>query len=277
MRLPVTPSLSTRDGISAKNARLTNCLKESKQGGDKAVIRPGLKLSDTYSGLGSGLIVFDGRLLVIYDDTVTDIKEDSFPWPLDSAQWAAGTTYGFGDAVWYLGNLWFSASGSNTGNTPGTGTSWRRSYEIPAWDSGTTYAIGDPVDYNGTRYYSLAPSNTNKNPASTPVWSTSAPGTSRYRANITTLGLTGAGNPGAECASAAAAAFSAYSTATAMISCATKNVGTQQWYSYVGIEVRPGFGTYVRATQYVDPVPNNCSGTPTDMGTIDIGTVTQTV
>lgn len=176
MRLPVVPELSTKDGVSNKNARLTNCLKESKQGGNKAVVRPGLELSDTYSGLGNGLIVFDGRLLVVYDDTVTDVVEDSFPWPLDSSDWSAGTTYTFGDAVWYNGEMWFSAASGNVGNTPGTGTSWRRSYEIPAWDSGTTYTTGSPVSYGGVTYYYWGSSGSNQSPGSNPtLWRIVAP------------------------------------------------------------------------------------------------------
>lgn len=191
MRLPITPQISTKDGVSAKNARLTNCLKEVKKTGEKAVVRPGLVLSDTYAGLGNGLIEFDGRLLVVYDDTVTDVEEDSFPWPLDSDPWASGTTYDFGDAVWYNGNMWFSTEGSNTGNTPGSGTEWERSYEIPEWDSGTTYTVGEPVRSGGVTYYLYASSSTNQTPASNPtLWRTTAPnlnltmGAVSYSANI---------------------------------------------------------------------------------------------
>lgn len=280
MRLPVVPGISTKDGTSNKNARLTNCLREKTQPADKAVIRPGLVTSDTYSGLGNGLIPFDGRLLVIYDDTVTDIEEDSFPWPLDSAQWAAGTTYGFGDAVWYLGNLWFSASGSNTGNTPGTGTSWARSYEIPEWDSGTTYAIGDPVTYGGVTYYSMAPSNSGNNPSSSPQWSTTAPTASRYRVNVNLVAALNATTPGPECASAEAAASAWFGTATTFKSCATKAVGTYNWVTYSGVETRNVFGTptiFVRVNQWSDPTPFDCSGTQVDNGIIDGGKVAQTV
>ncbi len=182
MRLPITPQLSTKDGVSAKNARLTNCLKESKKGGDKAVIRPGLVLSDTYSGIGNGLIPFDGRLLVIYDDTVYDIEEDSFPWPLDSAPWDAATTYGYGETVWYGGVLLFSQTSWNIGNTPGgSSTYWARSYETPEWDEDATYAIGDPVTYGGVTYYSYSDSNVGNTPTGTSsLWGTSAPPATRY-------------------------------------------------------------------------------------------------
>lgn len=280
MRLPITPQVSTKDGTSNKNARLTNCLKEAKKSGDKAVIRPGLVLSDTYSGLGNGLIEFDGRLLVVYDDTVTDVVEDSFPWPLDSDPWASGTTYNFGDAVWYNGAMWFSTEGSNTGNTPGTGTEWARSYETPEWDEDATYAIGDPVTYGGVTYYSLAPSNTGQNPSTSPQWSTTAPTTSRYRVNVNLIGALNATTPGPECASEAAAASAWFGTATTFKSCATKAGGTNNWVSYAGVETRNVFGTpttFVRVTQFTDPAPADCSGTPVNGGTIDGGKVAQTV
>lgn len=280
MRLPVVPPISTKDGLSNKNARLTNCLKEIKKGGEKAVVRPGLVLSDTYSGLGNGLIEFDGRLLVVYDDTVTDVVEDSFPWPLDSDPWASGTTYNFGDAVWYNGAMWFSTEGSNTGNTPGTGTEWARSYETPEWDEDATYAIGDPVTYGGVTYYSLAPSNTGQNPSTSPQWSTTAPTTSRYRVNVNLIGALNATTPGPECASEAAAASAWFGTATTFKSCATKAGGTNNWVSYAGVETRNVFGTpttFVRVTQFIDPAPADCSGTPVNGGTIDGGKVAQTV
>lgn len=275
MRLPVVHQISTKDGTSNKNARLTNCLKEAKKSGDKAVIRPGLVLSDTYSGLGNGLIEFDGRLLVVYDDTVTDVVEDSFPWPLDSDPWASGTTYNFGDAVWYNGAMWFSTEGSNTGNTPGTGTEWARSYETPEWDEDATYAIGDPVTYGGVTYYSLAPSNTGNNPSTSPQWSTTAPTASRYRVNSKSIAALNATTPGPECASRAAAASAWFGTATTFISCATKSTGN--WVTYYGIEDRGGFGVFVRVNQWTDPTPFDCSGSPTNMGVVDAGTIVQTV
>lgn len=281
MRLPITPQVSTKDGTSNKNARLTNCLKEAKKSGEKAVVRPGLVLSDTYAGLGNGLIEFDGRLLVVYDDTVTDVEEDSFPWPLDSDPWSAAVLYDTGDAVWYLGAMWFSTIGSNTGNTPGTGTSWSRSYETPVkppWDSGTSYAIGDAVSYGGITYYSMSPSNSGNNPSTSPQWSTTAPGVSRYRVNINSIAALNATTPGPECASASAAASAWYGTATTFKSCATKV--SNNWVTYAGVETRDVFGTpttFVRVTQFSDPTPFDCSGTPFNGGTIDGGRVAQTV
>lgn len=70
MRLPITPQLSTKEGTSNKNARLTNCLKESKKTGDKAVVRPGLVPDAQASGVGNGLVAFNGELVSVYGATL---------------------------------------------------------------------------------------------------------------------------------------------------------------------------------------------------------------
>lgn len=70
MRIPVVAQISTKDGVSNKNARLTNCLKESKKGGDKAVVRPGLVLDAQASGVGHGLVVFNNELVSVYGATL---------------------------------------------------------------------------------------------------------------------------------------------------------------------------------------------------------------
>lgn len=70
MRLPITPQISTKDGLSNKNARLTNCLKEVKKSGEKAVVRPGLVLDAQASGVGNGLVVFNNELVSVYGATL---------------------------------------------------------------------------------------------------------------------------------------------------------------------------------------------------------------
>ena len=70
MRLPVVPPISTKDGLSNKNARLTNCLKEVKKGGEKAVVRPGLVLDAVASGVGHGLVAFNNELISVYGATL---------------------------------------------------------------------------------------------------------------------------------------------------------------------------------------------------------------
>lgn len=185
MRIPVTSQLSTKEGTSNKNARLTNCLKESKKSGDKAVIRPGLVTSDTYTGIGSGLIPFDGRLLLIYDDTVYDDVLETFPWPLDSSPWASGTTYTYGDAVWYNGTMYFSQTSGNIGNTPSSSSEWGESYAPAEWDAGATYVTSEPVIYSGVRYYSWREGNVGNTPSSSPLdWRATAPNLNYTISNI---------------------------------------------------------------------------------------------
>lgn len=79
MRLPVVPQISTKDGVSNKNARLTNCLKESKKTGDKAVVRPGLVLDAQASGVGNGLVVFNNELVSVYGATLGIGVDEGLP------------------------------------------------------------------------------------------------------------------------------------------------------------------------------------------------------
>lgn len=70
MRLPVTVPISTKDGTSNKNARLTNCLKETTKKGDKAVVRPGLVTQVEGTGVGGGLVAFNNELVSVYGTTL---------------------------------------------------------------------------------------------------------------------------------------------------------------------------------------------------------------
>ena len=66
MRLSVFPDLSTKDGVTNENARMTNALKEVRAIGDMVNIRPGLVTFVTYAGNGNGLVDFNGTLLALY-------------------------------------------------------------------------------------------------------------------------------------------------------------------------------------------------------------------
>lgn len=265
MRIPIVPPLSTKDGTANKNARLTNCLKESKKTGDKAVIRPGLVASDSFTGIGSGLIPFDGRLLVIYGDTVTDPDSTDLPWPLDSPQWDSGTTYGIGETIFYEGILYFSEQSGNQGNTPTGSGYWSKSHNGETYEPGVTYGIGDPVTHNGTPYYSYAPSNTGNTPGDSPLWGTTAPGASRWVGDV--FGATGAGDA---CASAEAAGYSAW-LQYPYRSCATQDGATHSWKTYEYV-----IGGFFYWHQWLDNPPYTCSST-TDAGITTAGTITQTV
>ncbi len=262
MRLPVTPQISTKDGTSNKNARLTNCLKETTKRGDMAVIRPGLVLSDTFTGVGSGLIPFDGRLLQIWNDTVYD-PNDYGTWPLDAPEWDASTTYDWNAAVWYDGDLWFSTAGSNMGHSPGGGY-WSRSPDDTDYESGTTYNVGDTVTIDGVVYYSLAPSNTGNNPSSSPYyWSTTPITSARYKGTVS-------GYVGVECANIESAAYHGW-LAYPYRSCATKNVTSKAYATFSRVS-----GSSIYVFQWVDSAPYNCSGTQGYFGEANYGSVSQT-
>lgn len=263
MRLNLTPSVETKDGISNKNARLTNCLKEVKKSGEKAVVRPGLVLSDTYSGIGNGLIPFDGRLLLIYDDTVYD-EELSVPWPFDALEWNAATNYGWGDVTWYLGDLWFSW-GTGSGNTPGSSSLWKRSYD-DSYNPDRAYDIGDSVVYNGVTYYNyvagatgIAPDNAVSGAA---YWVTTPPGTSRY--NMAVSGAPGSIGTTGLCASKTACVYAGWNMIP--YTCSSKNA-SGQWFEGPA-PFTPLTITYLSATQYI----GDCT-TKFNQGLVTLGQV----
>jgi hypothetical protein len=66
MRLPVVGNISTKDGASNKNARMTNVLAEEKQGKTVAAVRPGLGAYATTVGNGNGITCFGGTLISVY-------------------------------------------------------------------------------------------------------------------------------------------------------------------------------------------------------------------
>ena len=70
MRLPLVSELDSRDGESNKDARLTNVLKETDEGGDLACVRPGLEAAAIVAGDGGGLVCFNGDLISIFEDNI---------------------------------------------------------------------------------------------------------------------------------------------------------------------------------------------------------------
>jgi len=70
MRIPVSGNISTKDGSSNKNARMTNMLAEEKQGKSFAAVRPGLSQVAIGSGDGNGLVCFNSELVSIYGNNV---------------------------------------------------------------------------------------------------------------------------------------------------------------------------------------------------------------
>ena len=70
MRLPVVESLSSRDGVVNKDARMTNALAEDDEGVTLAVMRPGLATIATASGAGGGAVNFNDVLISVYGTTL---------------------------------------------------------------------------------------------------------------------------------------------------------------------------------------------------------------
>ena len=66
MRLPVVVELDSRDGVSNKDARLTNALKENDEGVTLAALRPGLSAIAAATGNGSGVTAFNGTLISVF-------------------------------------------------------------------------------------------------------------------------------------------------------------------------------------------------------------------
>ncbi len=154
MRLPVVPQISTKDGTSNRNARLTNCLKEVKKAGEKAVIRPGLVLDAQASGVGNGLVVFNNELVSVYGATlgaglvVTEAsvtKQDTTGKP-------------FGNSIVSFGSGYVCVM-QNTGGASGEYIYYTEDFVTftEVWDNDvqlTVYLFGLPVVAGGTCYVS---------------------------------------------------------------------------------------------------------------------------
>ncbi len=263
MRLPIVPQISTKDGTTNKNARLTNCLKEVTKLGEKAVVRPGLVLDSTYTGIGNGLIPFDGRLLVIYDDTVYDTEiDDSLPWPLDSLPWSATITYSVNDVVFCSGVMKFSMQNDNLNNacSDTTGVYWRTSKARDTYDPSESYDIGDSVVVDGVTYYSYVASNTGNTPSgSSDFWETTPPGVTRYQGAITT----GGSYSGSLAASTGGAAASVIALFPYTI-CSSTYLGK----FWTGAAVRGSAPYWIDATQF----QGDC-GFSVNQGLVSIGIV----
>lgn len=165
MRMSVTPSLSTKDAVANKNARMTNVLNEK----GKAVIRPGMSEVLDYAGVGAGLIPFHGTLLMILDDVLYAGASPQVAFDLSSGNWNSSTTYTIGDSVRYNGVHWTSIVIGNLNNPPADGTYWQTSLP-PSWNSNYTYGAGDLVNSVGRVWRSRVASNTGHIPQTGAWW-----------------------------------------------------------------------------------------------------------
>jgi len=66
MRLPLASEIDSRDGVSAKDERLTNVLSESDGGVTFSVVRPGLEAVVTSTGNGNGIADFNGEIITVF-------------------------------------------------------------------------------------------------------------------------------------------------------------------------------------------------------------------
>lgn len=66
MRLPLPPVIDSRDGTTAKDALVSNLLKETDEGTELLCLRPGLATISSNTGNGSGLVDFDGVLISVF-------------------------------------------------------------------------------------------------------------------------------------------------------------------------------------------------------------------
>ena len=77
MRLPVIGSISTKDGATNKNARLTNMLAETRKDGKVvAGVRPGLNQVIASSGNGNSIVCFNGTLINLYGNKIYRLVEN---------------------------------------------------------------------------------------------------------------------------------------------------------------------------------------------------------
>ena len=143
MRLPMTAQISTKDGTSNKNARLTNCLKETTKRGDMAVIRPGLVLQAEGTGVGGGLVAFNNELVSVYGSTFNISYE---PGPADWNNYSsvlAGISVGlptFGNDVF------MSISSGRVTQISDNGVAWQTRGTIGG-SASTTILVSDGTDF----------------------------------------------------------------------------------------------------------------------------------
>jgi len=138
MRLPVVPQISTKDGISNKNSRLTNALKETNKQGDKAVIRPGLTLNATASGVGNGVVVFNDALVSVYGSTIGESRNK-----VVVGSWAATPEIDTGiiiNEITYMNGVYVAAGGDVTTNAGRLYSS----VDAASWTLRLTGAVGNP-------------------------------------------------------------------------------------------------------------------------------------
>lgn len=128
MRLPIADDLDSRNGVANKDARLTNMLKEADEGRELAVTRPGLGLVATGSGVGGGLVAFNGELISVYGTTLGfGTSPPTAVWALSAENIGANpVSITYANGLFYVystdGNVYLTQDGDTwTTSTTGAG------------------------------------------------------------------------------------------------------------------------------------------------------------
>lgn len=142
MRLPVVTNISTKDGASNKNARLTNMLRETTKTASKAVVRPGLVLDAIASGVGNGLVVFNNALVSVFGATLgagTSLSSSAV-WALSAGSLGANPV-----AITYSNGTFFAYCENGNVYLTTDGDTWTES----ATGAGAVDVTGAPIAASG--------------------------------------------------------------------------------------------------------------------------------
>jgi hypothetical protein len=254
MRLPLVIPFDARADQLEQDGRMTNMVGESYDELMFLTQRPGLTLSKQVEGAGNGIICYDDGIVAMWGDVLDYIT-------VSATVYSAGTTYALYDVVFYDGEWWVSLQFGNAGNTPAVGSAyWSAGAGQTTWDDAATYEIGDEVEMFGTKYYSMLTSNVGNQPNTSVFWSTTRPGTTRYRGTFS-------GYVGGIAASQSAAGYSAYSMYPYK-TCQTKAQPAMTFVTYSGTS-----GGVIYGNQFTDPSPSNCTEAPINQGVVGLGSI----
>lgn len=150
MRLPIASPLVSRDGAANKDARLTNMLKESDGSKELAVVRPGLELIAAGTGVGGGLVAFNGELVSVYGTTLgAGVIEAGPPSPYTVADMEWRGVADLGGAVWGFYGFNYASGNAEfyTGDSEGNLTLDSTGFEV---DYPSNIISASPVAVSGT-------------------------------------------------------------------------------------------------------------------------------
>lgn len=167
MRLPVIGNISTKDGATNKNARLTNMLAEQKKNGTTlATVRPGLNKAAETTGNGNGAVCFGGTLVNVFGATLGVIYPSEADYThVINTDTAYSTIW---NAVDYVGTTLVGSSGGSiyksdddgattsfvsaapVGPDQGTGLINKGGQMYLLKDAGTNSVYRDGSDYGAT-------------------------------------------------------------------------------------------------------------------------------